>query len=71
MSAHDAKHKLRQAIIQIDKNIKWNIESNTLEGTGAKEKTYTTKSSRTYVMQPDIASVASATTKINKVINGS
>ena len=53
--------------MQIDKNINWNIENNTLDGTGAKKATYTAKSTKAYVMEPDVASVAS--TKIEKVMH--
>ena len=55
--------------MQIDKNINWNIENNTLDGTGAKKVTYTAKSTKAYVMVPDVVSVASATTKIEKVMH--
>lgn len=54
--------------MQIDRNIKWDIQSNSLEGTGAKDYTYSTKR-KAYVMKPDMASVATAKTKIDKVIN--
>lgn len=57
------------AKMQIDQRINWQIESNTLEGTGDKQKTYTYKSSKSYVMQPDMTSVASAKTKISKIAN--
>lgn len=54
--------------MQLDKKIAWTIEANYLDGQGASMQTYSTKT-RSYVMVPDIASVASAQTKINKVIN--
>ena len=54
--------------MQLDKKTAWTIEANYLDGQGASMQTYSTKT-RSYVMVPDIASVASAQTKINKVIN--
>ncbi len=57
--------------MQIDKMIKWDIESNSLEGEGSLEYTYSYKSQKLYVMIPDVSSVASTKTKISKVMNSS
>lgn len=57
--------------MQIDDMQMFTIESNSLKGTGSKESTYTYKSSKSYVMLPDNASVASAKTKISKIVNES
>ena len=55
--------------MQINNRINWNIDSNYLTGIGASKTTYTIKSARSYVMEPDMASVASAKTKISKIMN--
>ena len=54
--------------MQLSEKIAWDIETNYLNGEGASKETYSTKT-KAYVMEPDIASVASAQTKINKIIN--
>ncbi len=45
----------------------WKIERNTLTGFDAREYTYSYKSTKSYVMNPDNASVENAKKKINKV----
>lgn len=56
--------------MQIDRNIKWKIETYSLEGTGSSEYTYSYPSSPLYVTLPDEVSIATAQTKISKVFNG-
>ena len=55
--------------MQINDMIIWQIDNNYLEGTGSSETTYTIKSARSYVMEPDVPSIVSAKTKISKVVN--
>lgn len=50
--------------MQIDKQIKWDIESISLNGTGSYASTYSMGSRKLYVMQPDFSTVTSAHDKI-------
>ena len=52
--------------MQIDKQIKWDIESISLNGTGSYASTYSMGSRKLYVMQPDFSTVTSAH---NKIVN--
>lgn len=54
---------------QIKNNDKWTIESINLDGTDAFDYTYSYKSAKSYVMQPDEESVKNAKNKINEIIN--
>lgn len=54
---------------QIKTNDKWTIESINLDGTDAFDYTYSYKSAKSYVMQPDEESVKNAKNKINEIIN--
>lgn len=54
---------------QLDNNSKWNIDNYVLEGTDSMDYTFSYKSGKSYVMEPDDDSVSIAIDKINKVIN--
>lgn len=56
--------------LQLAKNYKWNLVSNSLEGKDARRYTYSAPSQMAYVMEIDDISVAYATELINKVITG-
>lgn len=56
--------------MQIDRKIKWNIETSSLEGIGSMEYTYSYSSAPLYVMVPDDTSIANAKLRISKVMNG-
>lgn len=56
--------------LQLAKNYKWNLVTNSLEGNDAKRYTYSAPSQLAYVMEIDDISVAYATELINKVITG-
>ena len=56
--------------LQLAKNYKWNLVSNSLEGEDARRYTYSAPSQMAYVMEIDEVSVAYATELINKVIAG-
>lgn len=56
--------------MQLNNNVKWNITSASLDGTNAREFTYSYKSSKLYVMIPDQATVTKAQQMINDVKSG-
>lgn len=53
---------------QIDTMKKWNVESISVDGTGASEFVYSIPNSKVYVMVPDANSINEAKTKINNVL---
>ena len=56
--------------MQINNNIKWNITSISLDGTGSMQSTYSMGDRKLYVMIPDDDTVNNAKESINKVLNG-
>ena len=56
--------------MQINNNIKWNITSISLDGTGSMQSTYSMGDRKLYVMVPDDNTVNNAKENINKVLNG-
>ena len=54
---------------QIKNNDSWTIETYNLNGTDAFDYTYSYKSAKSYVMQPDEESVQNAQNKINEIMN--
>ena len=54
--------------MQLNENIKWQIETYAVTGTGASKKTYSTGNYNVYVMQPNEESVAEAKQKIKEVM---
>lgn len=55
---------------QLDDNSKWNISSYGLDGSNAREYTYSYKSTKLYVMIPDENTINKAKELINDVANG-
>ena len=51
-------------------NIKWNITSISLDGTGSMQSTYSMGDRKLYVMVPDDNTVNNAKENINKILNG-
>lgn len=56
--------------MQINNNIKWNITSISLDGTGSMQSTYSMGDRKLYVMVPDDNTLNNAKENINKVLNG-
>lgn len=56
--------------MQLNDNSKWNITSASLDGTNAREFTYSYKSNKLYVMLPDQSTIAKAQQMINDVKSG-
>lgn len=56
--------------MQLNSNVKWNITSAGLDGTNAREFTYSYKSSKLYVMIPDQTTIIKAQQMINVVKSG-
>ncbi len=56
--------------MQINNNIKWNITSISLDGTGSMQSTYSMGDRKLYVMVPDDNTVNNAKENISKVLNG-
>lgn len=54
--------------MQLDKNIKWQIETISLTGTDSYDKTYSTGGLKAYVMKPDEESIASVKIKIQEIM---
>ncbi len=54
--------------LQIDENIKWQIETYNVKGKHSTNTTYSTGSAKTYVMEPDIETVNEAKQKIIDLI---
>ena len=54
--------------MQLDKNIKWQIETISLTGTDSYDKTYSTGGLKAYVMKPDDKSIANAKIKISEIM---
>ena len=56
--------------LQLSKNYDWNIVTNSLNGSDAKNYTYSAPSTRAYVMEPEEDSVSYAHQLIQKVLEG-
>ena len=56
--------------LQIDRNIKWNVESISLDGSGSMMPTYSMGSRRLYVMIPDTDTINYAKEEIDKTLEG-
>lgn len=56
--------------MQLNDNVKWNITSASLDGTNAREFTYSYKSNKLYVMIPDQTTITNAQQMINDVKSG-
>lgn len=56
--------------MQLNNNVKWNITSASLDGTNAREFTYSYKSNKLYVMIPDQTTITNAQQMINDVKSG-
>lgn len=54
--------------MQLDKNIKWQIETISLTGTDSYDTTYSTGGLKAYVMKPDEKSIANAKIKISEIM---
>lgn len=54
--------------MQLDKNIKWQIESISLTGLDSYDTTYSTGGLKAYVMKPDEKSIANAKIKISEIM---
>lgn len=54
--------------MQLDKNIKWQIETISLTGTDSYNTTYSTGGLKAYVMKPDEKSIANAKIKISEIM---
>lgn len=54
--------------MQLDKNIKWQIETTSLTGTDSYNTTYSTGGLKAYVMKPDEKSIANAKIKISEIM---
>lgn len=54
--------------MQLNENIKWQIDTYAVTGTGASKKTYSTGNYNVYVMEPNEESVAEAKQKIKEVM---
>ncbi|MCI6763360.1 LCP family protein [bacterium] len=54
--------------MQLNENIKWQIDTYAVTGTGASKKTYSTGNYNVYVMEPNEESIAEAKQKIKEVM---